>query len=343
MKPIENEGNILTVTDSNVTINGRYYVDKSSKVCYFSNTYAGIDFCFKGTSLEVDFIATEYKVNLNAYAKVFVDNLEPIDMKIATLGYMPIVKDLKDEIHTVKIVKRNESNSNAMGIRKLKISEDGTFYTAKKPETERKIEVLGDSITCGFGNLYTSGNSVDVSSFEDGTKTFAVMAADHFKAQLQEVAISGIGIACTATGDPYKVIDTYIKKDARSTEDYDFKSYIPDVVVIALGTNDSAGKASTDEFIKQANILIDTIRKNRPNAQIIWTYGVMNNNLVPTITEIVKSYNDKGDKKIYFVVDESPKEDELPMGLYAHPSYATHKRMANTLINKIAEVTGWSK
>lgn len=82
-----------------------------------------------------------------------------------------------------------------MIIRNVKINPGGQFYSAKEPPA-RKLLVLGDSIACGYGNIYTDGDtSKGTTAYEDGCQTFATMLAEQYNAQLEVVAISGIGIA----------------------------------------------------------------------------------------------------------------------------------------------------
>ena len=173
---IETNSNILPVTAANVRVNGRYHLKDLDLA--FSNSYAGIQFAFKGTAVVVEFAATKYNTGAEIYAKVYVDDLEPVNIKIDKPGYYTIVTNLDgDKIHQVRIAKRSESNVGAMIIRKLKINPGGQFYTPKDAPS-RKILVLGDSIACGYGNLYTGGETVGSTAYEDGCQTFATMLAD---------------------------------------------------------------------------------------------------------------------------------------------------------------------
>lgn len=97
--------------------------------------------------------------------------------------------------------------------------------------------MLGDSIACGYGNLWTGEEPENVTKWEDGTNTYATMVAQRFGASLDMVAISGIG-AGNAKNEPYPILPVYKQRDNSVTEPADFGSFVPDVVIIGLGTND---------------------------------------------------------------------------------------------------------
>ncbi len=336
---IPTDSNIIPVTTDVVRVNGRYYEPFAGGLA-FSNSAAGIEFAFYGTALALEFASTTYEENLEAWATVWVDD-KPAVVRITKEAYYVVAKGLDpNTVHNVKVAKRSESNSSAMIINNIKISTDGRLYTAKPLKTDRYIEVLGDSISCGFGNLWTGGDDDLSTQYEDGSNTFATMIADHFDAQLTVSCISGIGVG-NSKNEPWPLLPVYQKEDNRSNELYDFSKKIPDVVIIGLGTNDDAYNNTGTEFCEGVREYVSFVRGNYPDAHIIWTYGVMGqknmSNLQTTIDAMVR----EGDSKLYFVPLAAPSGDELPMGLYGHPSMKAHQRMARVLQEKIAEVTGW--
>lgn len=334
---IETNSNMLPVTAANVRVNGRYHLKDLDLA--FSNSYAGVEFAFKGTALAVEFAATAYKSGAEIYAKVYVDDLEPVSIKIDKPGYYTIVTNLDgDKIHQVRIAKRSESNVGAMIIRKLKINPGGQFYTPEDVPA-RKILVLGDSIACGYGNLYTGGETVGSTAYEDGCQTFATMLADTYNAQLEVVAISGIGVA-RIPDKLYPLLPTFLQEDNISNVPYTW-TYVPDVVVIELGTNDDANQAGDQLVMDAAQEMIRTVREKYPKAAIVWTYGIMSQNHMAALKTAVEELVVAGDKQLRFLPLEKSLPDELPMGLAGHPSMAGHRRMARELSAIISDMTGW--
>ena len=336
---IPTKSNVIPVTRENVKICGRCYESEGNLA--FSNTYSGIEFAFYGAALAVEFGSTSYAANLEAYATIFVDNLTPIVVKITSHKFYIVAKNLDSKkIHNVKIAKRSESNAAAMIIKTIKIPVNGRLYTAKENKTGRRIQVLGDSITCGVGNLYVSGDTTNSLAYEDGCHTYATMLADYYHAELDIVAVSGIGIG-NSKNEPWPLLPLYKKEDNRSAVSYDFESFVPQVVIISLGTNDDAYGNTGDEFYANACEYIYTIRENYPGAYIIWTYGVMSQSNMNNIKKVINDLKNLGDKKLFFVPLDIPTGGELPIGMYGHPSIKSHQCIAKVLETKISELTGW--
>lgn len=333
------QSNVLRVTAKNVTISGRSYLEGGDLA--FCNSNAGIRFAFKGTALSVDFASTAYVKNEETYANVFIDDREPVTIKIGRAGYQVIATGLQDGVvHQVRIAKRSDANIGAMIIRNLKINVGGTFATAEAPQTNRRILVLGDSITCGYGNLYESGEAPSAVVFEDGTNTFATMLAERCQAELEVVAISGIGIG-NSRNTPFPLQPVYEQEDNRSKMPLDTKRFVPDLVVISLGTNDDAQNATQTEIRDGTIKFIRKIHEDFPKAKIVWTYGIMSRNCMQTLQSTIDGLIAAGDKQLAFVPLEAPKGEELPLGLAGHPNLKMHARMAEELLPAVKKLTGW--
>src|ERR1700761_5707640 len=103
---------------------------------------------FKGTSLEISVNdETLYGVTHN-YLEIAIDNNKPF--KIHTRGKNSLLKvadNLPPGVHTVTICKDTESGIGYVEFVGLKCAD---LLDMKLPE--RKIEFIGDSITCGTGS-----------------------------------------------------------------------------------------------------------------------------------------------------------------------------------------------
>jgi endoglucanase len=88
---------------------------------------------------------------------------------------------------------------------------------------------------------------------------------------------------------------------------WNFTTYTPDFVIVALGTNDynlgfGAGTITTATFNSGYNSLITKIRTAYPNAHIICTNSPMisDNKLGSSISADVSSFNAAADSKIHY-------------------------------------------
>ena len=169
--------------------------------------------------------------------------------------------------HTIKVVKQTESNYTLTDLMEL------TFLgslAAAPAQKDLYIEFIGDSLTCGMGNLpkldgtYESDNNLaQTSPYEDGTQSYGYIAADKLNADVHIISEAGIGLSATWF-DPMPDFYKAASYKRSTTAMYNFKSArVPDVVVINLGTNDFS-RGSTKEQFEQMNQQLDSImQKNK--------------------------------------------------------------------------------
>ena len=149
-----------------------------------------------------------------------------------------IVSGLTEGQHTVKVLKRTEDLVTRMSLHKL--ATDG-YFIEKQPDNRLKMEVYGDSITCGYGNLRGALSDTTSSAYQDGLETYATLAAFTLDADINVFARSGGGLyTCYGytTGTNSLVKDNFTKTDYQGTYPWNMSYFTPDVVIINIGTND---------------------------------------------------------------------------------------------------------
>jgi lysophospholipase L1-like esterase len=142
--------------------------------------------------------------------------------------------------HTVRLEKSSETQDKTAKF-------DGFFVPSPDlalppPHYDRRIEFIGDSYTVGYGDQ-SRGQTCTVQDVYDTTDTsaaFAPMIAKRLGAAYRINAFSGRGVVRNYDGIvpgvtlpvlyPYALFDRSVKADD--------SGWIPDVVVIGLGTND---------------------------------------------------------------------------------------------------------
>lgn len=331
----------LDVTDkTQVNYYGRSFV-KENAMCFY-NTAAGFDISFIGTQLSVDL-----NVHLNKQMegvgalRVYIDGVRGEAITFShkeeqaadgDFAYDNVVlaKDLPQGIHTVKVVKMTEQGLMTAALRGAQT--DGTFLTPKaKPDL--KIEFYGDSITGGYGNLgANSGYMWD----EDSSYTYATIVAEALDAETSMISYSGIPAALAVQHSHLKMMDVFDKVylDAPPTMDkYDFGEFDADIVVINLGTNDTNSPDAAFEGIMQAGCkkLIEGIHEARPDAYIVWIYGMMGKSgtgkyIEEEIIRAVDECDAEGIKVLYQEVRANG------LGVGGHPNMEGHEAAAKTLL-----------
>lgn len=341
--------NTLIPTESNVKMLGRTYTYNDTIWCALSAT--GIEFEVTGTRCDLTFVgdnmAKATEELHNARIGIYVDGKLAVDDFIREASQTFTAFESEEEkTVTIRAIKLSESSDSTVGI--SQILTDATEVVATK-EKEVKIEFIGDSITCGYG---VEGTLDDVYSTatENASKAFAYICAKAMNADYSLVSYSGYGILSGYTGDgtinttsvlpPYytKVGNSYGKfasSVAPDSIDWDFSKFVPNVVVINLGTNDASycgsDKERCLEFQKSYVEFIKTVRENNADALILCTLGIMGSDLYPYIEAAVNDYtNETGDLKIQALQLEQQNSAD-GYGVDYHPNAVSQQKAADKL------------
>lgn len=329
-----------------------------NNIRYLSWSCSAVEFIFTGTEITAeiwtDWVKDEpWKEIFQPYFAVFVnDEAVPIKRFAVNEGtsVYPIYKSETAETVKIRVMKLSEAAFSKTGI--AAINADGEIVPTN-PHA-RRIEFIGDSITCGFG--------IEGKCTEEGFRTatenpyinYAAKTARSLGAEYNLVSWSGIGVYSSDTktdeiNDSWLMPMLYDYADLAlegligidKHVEWNFNSFVPDVIVINLGTNDNfytKGIAERIEGFKHAyENFVRKIRKKNPNSHIICALGMMGIELYPAIEDVVNNINDN--KVCTLEFDVQRKEDGI--GCENHPNYITHNKAAVKLTEKISELTGW--
>ena len=266
--------------------------------------------------------------------------------------------------NTVRFLKLSEAQYSTLGIDSIILPKDGKISPTKPKQ--RKMEFIGDSITCGYGidlPMYDpdTGDRNDFSTeTENVTKTYAYLTAEHFDADINILSASGYGVYISYSGmlentltnwyEQYSVDanDPYYFSDGTCLEErsWDFSSYQPDCVVINLGTNDWLYLQNHDkdaEFEESYISLLTKIRQNNPNAVIFCTMGLMGDELFANMESAVEAYKtSNSDDKVYTLKFAQMDLSSEGLAVNSHPTDISNRRAAEQeLIPLIEEKMNW--
>jgi len=297
---------LISASNPNIQYMGRVdFTRPESPLFAYSNIT--IKAKFEGTSL--DLLLKQYS-GINFAENYFVSIIDggyPVRFKVYSSSQVySIAKNLPDGIHTVELVKITESYNGECEFLGFK-TDEGKGLLTPDPLPALKLEFYGNSITCGFGIEGGTRPAAD-----NSYKAYPAVTARELNAQYHTISYSGIGVVKSfpayLISDIYNktiALPMYIPKPANNT--WDFTRYIPNVVVVALGTNDynlglGAGTITTATFITGYKSLVANLRTAYPNAQIVCTNSPMVTDvkLGNTIISAVAEINAAGDNKVYY-------------------------------------------
>lgn len=251
---------------------GRTY--RAGKQLVLDHAGTGAEMTFYGTQLEAKLISSGDLL----LARVFVDGEKEGTLMEFRRGFRKfdfLAQNLTEGVHTVKIVKSTSSQNGALSLNEVRT--DGKFLRPQE-KTPLKIEFVGDSITVGAGVFATPSKNPTIEN-SDATKGYAYLTAEAFHADCSLVATEGI---CTKAKWVLNVnaYEMYTQKSSVTTAAYEFPETQQDVVVVALGTNDSYYMGtntgySSDVFSADYRELLTLVRSKNPTAKIVCIYGMM--------------------------------------------------------------------
>lgn len=311
-----------------------------------------VDFSFPASSIKINFEGTKISATLKStgrdYYTVICDGVIINEsFRVIKKKEYVLAENLENKPHILELYKRTES---IMGLT--------TFYgfnifdgkLLEKPlDDERKIEIIGDSISCGYGNEadneYISFNPQN----ENCYLSYGAISARELNASLHITAWAGLGVSRNFDDSPLTMVDRldFITSKG-SNPKWDFNNFIPQIVVINLGTNDFYNRRPDNKlFIQRYSELIDKILNNYNDVKILCSIGPMLKgseleNIKKYIKEAINSFSyDEDIKNRIFFLEFNEQKEENGYGEGYHPNLITHKLMSKQLTEKIKEIINW--
>lgn len=327
----------ITAQHENFNYSGRInWQDPQAPAFAFPGTV--VEFKFTGTSLKLELAEDNW--NSGNYLDVYLDNNpDPITIELKPDNGQPVVYDiaegLNNQIHQVVLVKRTDYVMGEFNFHGIII--DGELLPAD-PDSKRKIEVYGDSISSGAAVEYEVPGVQDPQGSNDYLSnayySYASILAREFDAELSLVTqsgaplMNGFGYWHDGTGAE----SFYDKlKPLKDAPVWDFSKYTPDLVIIALGQNDSAtiriGRDMSAEVWKDHyKKLIANLRAKYPNSYFVGMFPNMFHDRAwdTYIIEAIAEYrSEHNDERVFSLIHE-----QVTPG---HPRISEQQQMADTL------------
>ncbi len=277
-----------------------------------------------------------------------VDSGAPVDVTLAS--------GLADTDHRVELYRETEG---AYGVSTFLGFTAGTLQPTPV-SNGRLIEVVGDSISAGYGNLGSEPHPAPdwvadpachwTAENSSWYATYAAVAGRALDAEVSTIARSGWGMSRDLGGGGNvlpNVYENFLGVDDPTPWSFEPKA---SVVVINLGTNDWANGDPGTAYETAYVDFIATIRSHYPDAFIFLTIGSMTGgsqltevrtHLANVVTAVSEATGD--DKLVTFDMgtQDLGADGSVPSGCDWHPSAADHERMAGILQEQLESHLGW--
>lgn len=317
------------------------------RVCWTSSslqlswTNAGCSFRFQGTGADIALLPFQEEFPQPIYMNLEVDGITlcvvPLFSGESTPQHL-IVHGLPDQTHRLRIRRCTEAQDHPpVCLASVTLSGEDPQLLPPPAPSPRRMEFLGDSITCGYGSIGTPDTHTYLTSQQDSTRTYAALTAAYFGADDRYICMSGQGVVRNCNGEIGTPLPRFFHyATLQNTAPYPLGSWQPDVVVVNIGTNDVGGGVEPDTFRQEARAFLADLREAYPEALVIWTYGLLNTQFMAACRGAVESM---ADPRMTFLPMEPISAHEI--GGNGHPNLLAHRRAADCLIAEVARLTGW--
>ena len=325
-----------------------------------------VRFSFPGVTIRANFQGKAITARFRDFANAkegmhntfycIIDGGEPQKIVLNETQYdYLLAKNLDpDTIHSVELFKLTESLVGEVGFCGFYI--EGENGKLVEPDTlpSLKMEFVGNSISCGYGNELSSVTPKAGFSplNENNYYAWGAVAARALNARYVCTAYSGKGVCRNYEGDCSNTIPQFYGHTLANNHEvaWNYSDYVPDILVLNIGTNDFGAETTTNvrvdsvKFIAEYNAFLTRVRSYYPDAKIICSVGPMTNdeNLdnamqLTRYSEYVllAVKNAGGEENNVFYFETAPQTP--PFGEDYHPTKETHQRMANELVDFILE------
>lgn len=301
-----------------------------------------------GTYIRIAFAGPYCNITLNDeelygqhnYIEIAVDDKPPTRMQ--TTSKTNIIKaafNAGEGKHILTICKNTESGNGYLEF--VGVTCGGLYKLRNEPK--RRIEFIGNSITCGAGSD-TSTRACNTGAWYDqhnAYMSYGPVTARMLNAQWQLSSVSGIGLIHGCCNMDITMPQVFDKVDMRiDSLPWNFKRYTPDVVTITLGQND--GLQDSVKFCSAYVDFIKNIRTKYTNAHIFCLTSPMADAKLTAemknyLTAIVDFVTASGDSKVhkYFY------SKQYHNGCGGHPDLKEHTDIATELAAYIKQVMKW--
>jgi hypothetical protein len=322
----------------NIHYSGRW--DKSDSAEY-KHSWPGTYFYaeFSGTSIGVRISDSKN------YYNVFIDGKFHSVFKGTQQGVYDytLTNNLNEGKHTLRFSKRNIMFGEVFSFYGLLIDDNAEILPSDM-NYKHRIEFIGDSFTAAESNEATVQQLdwTDRFPVTNIDKGFVGVISNYFNAEYTATCRSGSGILCNWEGNFNETIPAKFDRTLMESNEpkWNFKSWIPELVIICLGLNDYSGLREKDGTVSDINSkkfrdayksFIEKLMEIYPDS---WILAVaphvewIRSNVRIIVDEQIKNGNDKIHYSHF---------SEYPDGYvaYGHPTTGTHKKIADEIIEAV--------
>jgi lysophospholipase L1-like esterase len=304
---------------------------------------AGPRFAWPGSAIAARFEGSELSVilddtGMNQFG-VWIDGVaRPVLVAAPGANAYELVSGLLPGTHDALIARRTES---LFGPTRFGGFPGATLVAAAPPP--RTIEFVGDSITCGFGDLGVGPDCAFSADTESEPDAYGALTACALGAAHVAVAYSGRGMFRNYDGSTIETMpilfERTIADEPASAWTFDDA---PEILVVNLGTNDFAGGDPGAAYADAYDGFLQILRARYGGAWLVAVTSPMlsggaRDRRRAYLADVVGRAHGRGDARV-LLVDLPEQSASDGFGCAFHPTVATHRKVAVALADALREL-----
>jgi lysophospholipase L1-like esterase len=301
-----------------------------------------------GSYLQARFSGTSITVKIgggNNDFNVIIDGVWKSKLTVDGKTSQVAAQGLAPGSHTLLLTKRTEGFNGITTFEGFQL-EDGQALSALPAASGRRIQFIGDSFTVGYGDEATVTRCADKRPFDNNYVAYGPVAAREVDAEYSVQAVSGLGMVhnygdiapLSANPMPPYYEQTLFGAPAK----WDFAGFQPDIVCIALGTNDfsTAVKPTQAQYSAAYKAFIGKLRGWHPQARIMLLTYAVDDFQEKYVAALAAEVLAAGEKNLEHV--KLPGVIEADAGCDWHPNVSGQRKLADALLPAIKRHYGSS-
>jgi lysophospholipase L1-like esterase len=294
-----------------------------------------------GSSIQARFTGTTITVKISGGTNdfnVIIDGQWKSKLTVDGKTSQVAAAGLAEGTHTLLLTKRTEGFNGISVFEGFQLP-DGQALAPPPARPSPRIQFIGDSFTAGYGDEATVTNCPDRRPYDNNYVAYGPVAARALGADYSVQAVSGLGMvhnygdAQPLSANPMPPYYERTLFNAASPK-WDFSKWVPDVVTVALGTNDfsTAVKPTQTQYSGAYKAFLAKLRAWHPDAHLVCVTYAVDAFQEKFVDALVKE-TAASDAKVHHV--KLPGLTSAEMGCDGHPNVAGQKKYADILIPEL--------
>jgi len=270
---------------------------------------------------------------------VVVDGGGPKTVATSSQTTVSLASGLSNGTHELVIWRNTEPGMGVSDFAGLSNFGSGGALLAPTAAPDRRLEVIGDSLSAGAGVEGTSTScSPGIDAFTNNYLAYGSVAARAVAADLVTIAWSGIGVYRSYSSNDPTMPQRYDYATPNDKTSWDFSKYQPQVVVVNLGTNDFGAGNPGQPYVDAYVSFVKHVRSKYASASFI-LIDMYGGDRLTALNNVVSALKSSGESNVQTLSFSGVPNNNTACN--QHPNTVAQNAMGALLTARLKSLLGW--